>query len=117
MPQRVLIVDDHADFRSVARALLEGDGYDVVAEAADGEAAIGAAIEARPDIVLLDVHLPDTDGFAVASRLAELPAPPTVLLISSRPISDLRRRVADSPVAGFLAKDQLSGATLRAFVR
>jgi len=116
MRSRVLIVDDHAGFRSVARALLEGEGYDVVAEAADGEEAVAAAIDARPDIVLLDVHLPDADGFGVARRLAALSAPPTVLLTSSRPISDLRRRVAESPVAGFLAKDELSGPALAAIV-
>lgn len=112
----MLIVDDHEGFRSVARAMLEADGFEVVGEAADGESAVEASTSLRPDIVLLDVHLPGADGFAVSRLLAALPAPPSVLLISSRPIADLRRRVADSPVAGFLAKHELSGAAVDAIV-
>lgn len=111
-PPRVVIVDDHAAYRAVARRLLEADGYDVVGEAGDGEDAIAAVVSTRADLVLLDVHLPGLDGFGVARRLAELDFPPTVLLISSRPITDLRRQVERSPVAGFLAKDELSGAAL-----
>ena len=109
MRPRVLIVDDHPGFRAVARVMLEGDGFDVVGEAVDGADAVRAASLLEPGIVLLDVHLPDSDGFAVSAALAELPRPPAVVLISSRPITDLRRRVLESPVAGFLAKDDLSG--------
>jgi DNA-binding NarL/FixJ family response regulator len=116
MGPRVLIVDDHEGFRTVARVMLEAEGFDVVGEAADGESAVEAATGLRPDIVLLDVHLPGADGFAVSRRLAALPTPPTVLLISSRPIADLRRRVEQSPVAGFLAKHELSGAAVDAIV-
>jgi DNA-binding NarL/FixJ family response regulator len=116
MGLRVLIVDDHEGFRSVARAMLEADGFEVVGEAADGDSAVEASTSLRPDIVLLDVHLPGADGFAVSRLLAALPSPPSVLLISSRPIADLRRRVADSPVAGFLAKHELSGAAVDAIV-
>ena len=116
MRPRILIVDDHEGFRAVARLLLEGDGYEVVGEAVDGEAAVAAAVALSPGIVLLYVHLPDLDGFAVSVRLAALPHPPQVVLISSRPITDLRRRVRASPVAGFVAKDELSGAALRALV-
>ena len=116
MRPRVLIVDDHEGFRAVARALLEGEGFDVVGEAADGAAAVQAASGLSPLIVLLDVHLPGTDGFAVSEALAALPRPPTVVLISSRPIADLRRRVRGSPVAGFLTKDELSGPAVTALV-
>ena len=112
----VLIVDDHAGFRAVARTMLEADGFDVVGEAADGSSAVQAANSLRPSVVLLDIHLPDMDGFAVAERLAALAPPPAVVLISSRPMADLRRRVAASPVAGFLAKDELSGAALSAII-
>ena len=113
MPRlRVLVVDDHEGFRAVARALLERDGLKVVAEAADGSSALEAALDVEPDVVLLDVHLPDLDGFEVSRRLAALPRPPTVVLTSSRPIADLRRRVAESPAAGFVPKDGLSGAEL-----
>ncbi len=117
MRPRVLIVDDHDGFRAVARTLLESEGFDVVGEAVDGESVVAAAVALCPGIVLLDVHLPDTDGFAVARELAGLREPPMVVLVSSRPIADLRRRVRESPVVGFLAKDDLSGAALSAMVR
>ncbi len=116
MRPRILIVDDHAGFRTVARQMLEDDGYEVVGEAADGDEALTSAITLSPSVVLLDVHLPDLDGFAVSVLLAALPVPPQVVLISSRPITDLRRRVDDSPVAGFVAKHELSGAAVDALV-
>lgn len=116
MRPRLLIVDDHAGFRAVARAMLESEGFEVVGEAVDGAGAVSAAGRLHPAIVLLDVHLPDIDGFAVSELLAGLPGPPVVVLISSRPIADLRQRVLDSPVAGFLAKHELSGAAVTALV-
>ena len=89
MAQSVLIVDDHAPFRARARTVLEDDGFRVVGEAADGEEAVAAAQRLRPEIVLLDVQLPDLDGFAVADRLAAEPDPPAVVLISSRSVGGL----------------------------
>jgi CheY-like chemotaxis protein len=109
---RILIVDDHDGFRTVARAMLEDEGFEVVGEAVDGRSAVEAAESLRPWLVLLDVHLPDLDGFAVSHRLAALDPPPIVVLISSRPLGDLRQRVTDSPVVGFIPKDELSGAAL-----
>ncbi len=111
----VLVVDDHAGFRTVARAMLEGEGFTVVGEAADGSSAVEAADRLRPFLVLLDVHLPDIDGFTVCERLAHLSPAPVVVLTSSRPMSDLRQRLAGSLAAGFVAKDELSGAALLAF--
>src|SRR5829696_1999551 len=116
MRPRILIVDDHDGFRAVARAMLEGDGFEIVGEAADAAGAIVAASTLRPSIVLLDVHLPDGDGFAASEQLAALPVPPVVVLISSRPITDLRRRLEGSPAVGFLAKHELSGAAVTALV-
>lgn len=113
-PTRVLVVDDHEGFREVARALLEADGLVVVAEAQDGAEALAAAERLVPDMVLLDVHLPDLNGFEVSRRLALLPSPPVVVLTSSRPIADVHRRVGESPAAGFVPKDRLSGAALSA---
>jgi CheY-like chemotaxis protein len=71
MAETVLIVDDHAAFRSFARALLEAEGFDVVAEADDGASGLAAFAELRPAVVVLDVQLPDIDGFQVAERLHE----------------------------------------------
>ena len=111
----VLIVDDHAGFRGFARRLLEAGGFTVVGEANDGASALTAVQELRPELVLLDVVLPDTDGFAVAERLAENREGPVVVLTSSREAADFGDRVERSPVSGFIHKDELSGAALAGF--
>lgn len=113
MGVRVLIVDDHASFRSIARRLLVADGFTVVGEAADGRDAISAAHALAPDVVLLDIQLPDIDGFAVAEVLAADDAAPAVVLVSSRSRADYGSQVARSPARGFLAKSDLSGDALR----
>jgi DNA-binding NarL/FixJ family response regulator len=110
----VLIVDDHAPFRSAARALLEAAGFDVVGEAGDGASALSATRELRPEIVLLDVQLPDLDGFAVAERLGADAAPPAIVLTSSRAVTSFRRRLAANPAWSFVAKSDLSGESLAA---
>ena len=110
----VLIVDDHAEFRRVAHMMLEAAGFDVVGEAADGQSALAEAARLRPGMVLLDIQLPDIDGFEVADRLARGADPPAVVLTSSRPGSTFRRRLAGSRAAGFIAKSELSGAALAA---
>jgi DNA-binding NarL/FixJ family response regulator len=108
----VLIVDDHPSFRASARRMLEASGYSVVGEAADGEAAIAAAGALDPDLVLLDVQLPDLDGFEVATRIAALVGgAPTIILTSSRDLTDFGDAVAESPARGFIAKSELSGET------
>lgn len=112
----VLIVDDHADFRASATALLEAEGFAVVGGAADGETAVEAIARLSPEIVLLDVQLPDTDGFALADRLAQLAEPPRVVLISSRAAAAYGARVDAAPALGFLTKQELSGAGLAALV-
>jgi DNA-binding NarL/FixJ family response regulator len=103
----VLVVDDHAGFRACARHLLQREGCRVVAEAADGASGIARAREVRPQLVLVDVFLPDTDGFEVAARLAELDAPPAVVVISSRDRSELEPFIADSTARGFVPKHEL----------
>jgi DNA-binding NarL/FixJ family response regulator len=108
MATTVLIVDDHPSFRSVARMLLEAEGYDVVGEAPDGEAALELVGQLNPDVVLLDLGLPGIDGFEVARRL---PVGPAIVLVSSRDARDIGPLAAS--VKGFIAKGELSGDTLR----
>lgn len=108
----VLIVDDHEDFRRSAGALLELDGFTVIGEAGDAAEALTKARDMRPDIVLLDIQLPDADGFAVAERIALLDDPPIVILVSSRDVTVYGSKLATSPARGFIAKRHLSGAAL-----
>jgi CheY-like chemotaxis protein len=114
----ILIVDDHDGFRSFARGMLEAAGF-TVAEVATGAEATEAVRAVRPGLVLLDIALPDFDGFEVARRLAAAPAggpAPVVVLTSTREARDYGGRIAASPADGFLPKDQLSGAALRRFL-
>ena len=108
----VLIVDDHASFRAVARKLLEHHGYQVVGEARDGESALEAVRELRPEVVLLDVQMPGIDGFEVAARLAAAGDAPAIVLVSSRDGMDFGKLVAESGARGFIAKHDLSGPAL-----
>lgn len=112
MSTTVLIVDDHPTFRSTARLLLESEGFDVVGEAPDGLTAIVAAGELRPDLVLLDVNLPDLDGFDVAARITGALEAPAVVLVSSRDRADFGPLVHRSGARGFIPKGELSGAAL-----
>ena len=112
----LLIVDDHEPFRESAAALLGAEGFEVVGGVGEGDTALAAVERLRPDVVLLDVQLPDVDGFAVAERLAALPDPPRVVLISSRNASAYGPRVRAAAARGFLAKRELSGASLSALV-
>jgi DNA-binding NarL/FixJ family response regulator len=113
--ETVLIVDDHADFRRSARLLLEADGYDVIGEAEDGRSALIETESLSPDVVLLDICLPDLDGFAVASELADRGLA-IVVLTSSRDGQDFGALIAESGARGFIAKTKLSGASLAAVV-
>ncbi len=116
MPTTVLIVDDHPSFRATARVLLESEGFDVVGEAVDGASGIAAARKLRPQLVLLDVQLPDTDGFAVAGELTGGEDPPAVVLTSSRDSRDYGRLIAESGAIGFVPKGDLSGEALCALL-
>jgi DNA-binding NarL/FixJ family response regulator len=110
----ILIVDDHADFRVRMRALLEAEGFVVVGEAADGASGVKAARSLNPDLVLVDIGLPDIDGFEVARRIPDGGRLPAIVLISSRPATEYGPRLAGSPVMGFIAKEDLSGPAIRA---
>ncbi len=116
MTVSVLIVDDHTGFRRRARRLLEAEGYDVVGEAHDGAGGVSAARELAPDLVLLDVNLPDMDGFAVAEQLTGAPDAPAVVITSTRDAADVADRVRACGARGFVPKGELSGAALAALV-
>jgi DNA-binding NarL/FixJ family response regulator len=108
--RRLLIVDDHDGFRSWAREVLEQEGFDVVGEAADGRSAIRLTRALRPEVVLIDVQLPDLDGFTVAATVAGSAA---VVLTSARPAEEFGRQLSAS-VHAFLPKEALSGGALEA---
>ncbi len=112
MSPTLLIVDDHPSFRITARALLETEGFEVVGEAEDGRSALAAARRLRPEVVLLDVQLPDIDGFEVARQLTANGSSPSVVLTSSRDGSDFGPLVERSGARGFVPKAELSGAAL-----
>lgn len=111
-----MIVDDHPVFCASARRLLESQGYVVVAAAPDGASAMAIAEESRPDLALVDIYLPDTDGFELANRMAALDHPPAVVLISSRDRSELEPLVSGSDARGFLSKGVLSKEALQEFI-
>jgi CheY-like chemotaxis protein len=107
----LLIVDDHASVRSMARAAL-GVDFVVVGEAADGREALALARELRPDVVLLDVHLPDIDGFAVADALTADDDRPVVVMTSSRDRAEFESSLRVSRVRAFIPKERLSASAL-----
>ena len=109
MATTVLIVDDHSAFRSRARRMLEADGFEVVGEAADGASGVDAARRLEPDVVLLDLQLPDTTGFAVAEEIAGEAA---VVITSTRDSADFDALARRSGARGFVSKAELSGAAL-----
>jgi DNA-binding NarL/FixJ family response regulator len=117
MAASILIVDDHPGFRSQARRLLESEGYRVVGEAGDAASAVEAARALEPELALVDVYLPDGDGFEVASRLGALDAPPAVVLTSSHDGAELAGCVAESGARGFVPKTELSREAIDELLR
>jgi DNA-binding NarL/FixJ family response regulator len=114
VPVAILIVDDNARFRERARRRLEADGYMVVAEAQDGASALDAASRHCPEVVLLDIGLPDMSGLEVAERLASEPDSPDVILTSTHDAADFGERVSSCGARGFIPKAALSGETIAA---
>jgi DNA-binding NarL/FixJ family response regulator len=109
MPKTVLIVDDHPSFRGSARAILEADGFKVVGEAETADGAIHAAHSLHPDVVLLDVQLPDRSGFDVCAELRSNGDTVDVVLVSSRDECDYGKKIAECGASGFVPKAELSG--------
>jgi len=109
----ILVVGDHAGFRTYATAFLAACGFRVVGEAADGRAALEASSQLRPDVILLDIQLPDIDGFEVARQVLAEPDRPTIILTSTRDAQDYGRRIEESGAAGFVTKARLTAVALR----
>ena len=116
MPRRVLIIDDNSDFRTAARHLLERHAFVIVAEAENGISGIEKAKEHRPDLALLDVQLPDVDGFEVAERLSQLDTPVDVILTSSLDGTDFGALVEHNSALGFIPKAELSAQAIEALL-
>jgi DNA-binding NarL/FixJ family response regulator len=116
VPLTVLIVDDHPSFRALARTVLQAEGFDVIGEAVDGASALAEVRRLRPQLVLLDAQLPDTDGFAVAAELTRDGDGPAIVLTSSRDAADFGPLIAESGARGFVPKAELSAAALADFL-
>ena len=116
MTLTALVVDDHAGFRTSARFLLEMEGFEVVGEAEDGASAVSAAERLEPDLVLLDVQLPDSRGFEVAREILSRGLHSRIILVSSREESDYGDSIRASGAIGFVPKGELSGDRVRALL-
>lgn len=112
----ILVVDDYEPFRLVVRKMLERDGFRVIGEASEGISATDAVRRLRPEVVLMDVHLPGDDGFTVCERLQNLVPVPDVVLTSSHDVASFRRRLRSSSARGFISKADLTSAKLIALL-
>lgn len=114
--ETILIVDDHPSFRAMAQVVLEAEGFVVLGTASDGESAVAETLRLAPDVVLLDIGLPDMSGFDVADRLRKAGSTAAIVLTSSRDGSDFGPLIAESGARGFVDKSELSGDAVRALV-
>jgi DNA-binding NarL/FixJ family response regulator len=113
MKERVLVIDDHDGFRASARKLLVAEGFEVVGEAADAASGIEAARTLHPDVILLDVQLPDLNGVTASARIAALNGGSSIILISTCDLDDAESALAESAARGFIPKAELDGAAIR----
>lgn len=111
---RCVIVDDNQAFLASASSALRREGVEIVRAVRSLADALASAAEHLPDVMLVDVHLGDEDGFDVASQLDGHPVP--VVLISTYAESDMADFVAMSPAIGFLSKMELSRAAIEALL-
>jgi DNA-binding NarL/FixJ family response regulator len=114
--RRVLVVDNEASFRRIARLALTSWGHAVVGEASTAAEAMRHAAELHPDTVLVDIGLPDADGFSLTMDLRALPSPPRVVLTSADDDAAFTRVAEQAGACGFVPKEGLSGAKLRSLI-
>ncbi|WP_218579193.1 response regulator transcription factor [Phytohabitans houttuyneae] len=110
-------MDDHAGFRTMAAVLLAAGGFRVLGEAATGADALIVIAALAPDVVLLDVELPDTDGFAVLRSVRAAGLTTRVVLCSVRAAADYGTKLDGCGAAGFLTKSALTAQALRSLLR
>jgi DNA-binding NarL/FixJ family response regulator len=116
MEKTVLVIDDHGGFRASVRKLLRAEGFEVVGEAGDALSGIKAARALHPDVILLDVQLPDLDGVRASKQIGALNGGSAIILISTCDLDDLGGALAESPARGFIPKSELSGEAIRALL-
>ncbi|ASR37588.1 DNA-binding response regulator [Prauserella marina] len=105
-PVRIVIVDDDQLVRMALRLVIEGEpDLAVVAEAADGDAAITVVAEQHPDVVLMDVRMPGRDGLSATRELLARPSPPNVLMLTTFDSDDLVLGALHAGALGFVLKD------------
>jgi len=114
--QRVLVVDDDVEFATAASLLLVASGYEVVGQPGTAADGLRAALALRPDVVLLDISLPDGNGFDVAKQLTEVESPAALIMISTRDNSGFSEAALESGARGFLPKSKFSIAGIRALL-
>jgi DNA-binding NarL/FixJ family response regulator len=113
MHETVVIVDDNDAFRERTRTLLDAEGYSVVGEARDGAGGLQLLRELAPDLALLDVQLPDTDGFTLAERARATVGDTSIIIISTREAADYASSVTCCGALGFISKSELCDRALR----
>ncbi|MFE9359859.1 response regulator transcription factor [Streptomyces olivaceoviridis] len=113
MSVNIVVVDDDPGFRRIARLLLAARGLHVVAESEDGASALAAVREHRPDGLLLDLHLPDHDGVAVARMVRDEDTPPRIVLTSTEQSFWSAEELEEAGIESFIAKDRLFDADLK----
>jgi two-component system, NarL family, invasion response regulator UvrY len=115
MGVRVLIVDDQAPFREVARTVVElTDGFEVAGEAEDGEAAVAAALDLRPELVLMDVNLPGIDGLEATRRILREATGVVVLMLSTYEAEEYAPQAAEAGAAAYIPKSEFEPDRLAA---
>ena len=116
MSRSVLVIDDDVPFRELAARTLRAWGYVVVGQAGTVAEGVAQTIELRPEAVLVDIGLPDGDGFALAQQLAAQPWAPRIVLISSDSDPANHAAARRMGAVGFVPKDELPGPSLRILI-